>query len=320
MPACHNNTCHNNRVPPPHPGLAEVRLHEGARLFVAAYALLSPPLAGAHRYTFYSLSWLSGAAATLHCDAERFEVTPDSLICLAPGQVHWWEEAGSGAHLTLLGFLPEIFTDGVLDVRLLTDLPLFRPDETTIIAAPGERGAAVATLFRQVWQRYQQLAPQDAQANWRTLPRQRESLMLAYLHAVLAEAATLGGAAAPTLPLGHSADLRLTRLFRIHAVQSAVQRHPLTHYAALLHVTPDHLTRVVRRVSGKTPHAWLQERLLTEAVRLLTFTTRPIERVADDLHFPSATQFSQWFRAQHGQTPRQVRQGSRAPTLHQPSS
>jgi AraC family transcriptional regulator, transcriptional activator of pobA len=295
--------------------LPELILHDGARLFVASRRLLDPPMLEVHRYAFYGLAWLSGGAASFVCDTERFEVAAGSLVCTAPGQVNRWERPDADAQIILLGFVPEIFTGGALDVRLISDLPLFKPDGTTVIPASGEVGAALETLFRQVWQRYTQSASPGPANPWRVLPRQREGLLLAYLHAILAEAATLEiglPSLQPNLQPSQSADLRLTRLFRIHAVGSALERRSVAHYAALLNVTPDHLARAVGRVTGKSPSVWLQERLLLEATRLLTFTNRPVERIAEELHFPTATQFSQWFRTRSGQTPRQVRQGALA--------
>ena len=296
------------------PELPEVTLLEGARLFVAAFPLRDLQSAELRRFTFYSLMWLSGGAATFVCDTERFDVAADSLLCTAPGQVHWWEQAAAGAQLTLLGFVPEIFTGGVLDVRLITDLPLFEPGGTTLLPTAGTAGAALADLFALVWQRYTQLAEADPARTWRVLPRQREGVLLAYLHAILAEAATLDLAEAP--PPTQRAEVRLARLFRLHAVMGALQRQPVSHYAELLHVTPDHLTRVVRRVTGKAPSAWLHERLLLEAKRRLTFTSQPVELSAHALLFPTATQFSKWVRTHTGQTPREIRQGLRSDIEH----
>ena len=287
--------------------LPEVTLLEGARLFVAAHLLGGAHLWAIRRYQFYGLMWLSGGSATFVCDTERFKVTAGSLVCTAPGQVHWWEAPEAQAHVTLLGFVPEIFTGGSLDVRLITDLPLFQPDGTTILPAADAGAAALALLFAQVRQRYLHHTDADPSRDYRVLPRQREALLLAYLHVILAEAATLSASESPTLPPLQRTDLRLARLFRMSAASGALQRHPVAHYAELLHVTPDHLTRVVRRVTGKVPSAWLQERLLLEAKRLLLLTDLPVERIAEELQFPSATQFSQWFRTHAGQTPRQAR-------------
>ncbi len=291
--------------------IPEVTLQDGARLFVAAYPIADSPIRGAHRYTFYGLSWLRGGAATLNCDGKRLEIAPGSLVCTAPGQVTWWERPEPDTHITLLGFIPEVFTGGALDVRLVTDLPCFTPDGSTVISATPEVGTALDTLFQQVWERYTQSAAHDPNRSWLSLPRGREGLLLAYLHAILAEAATLEmDASVPLLTQTQNADLRLSRLFRLHIAESALQRHPVSYYAELLNITADHLARVVRRATGKTPEAWLQERVLLEAKRLLTFTSQPVERIAEELNFPTATQFSQWFRTRSGQTPRDFRQGA----------
>ncbi len=290
--------------------LPEITLREGARLFVAAPHLHQPPLSEPHRSTFYSLGWLSGGRASLICDTERFEVTPPALICLAPGMVSWWEEPHPSAHLTLLGFEAELFTGGALDVQLLTDLPLFQPGATTLVHAPGEAGRPLATLFGQMWRRYTELAACGPTQTWQILPRQQEGLLLAYLHAILAEAATLDlGTPDSALNPAQSADLRLARLFRLYMMEAAFRR-PVTQYAARLHVTPDHLTRVVGRVTGKSPSAWLQERLVLEAKRRLTLTSAPIEQIAEALEFANASQFSQWVRSRTGQTPSQIRKGN----------
>ena len=298
------------------PVLPHLPIHDGARLFVVTYPLQDPPVSGLFRSTFYGLAWLSGGAATFVCDTEKFAVKAGSLVWTIPGQVYWWEQPEPGAHLTLIGFLPELLTGGALNVHLIPDLPFLQPDGPTVIPVSGEAGEVLSTLFQQIWHRYAQVAEHHPANVWLTLPRQREALMLAYLHGILAEVATLTTGVLPTpLTQAQSADLRLTQLFRTHAATGARERRPVRHYAELLHVTPGHLTRVVGRVMGKTPSAWLQEQLLLDAKRLLAFTDRSVERIAEDLHFPSATQFSQWFRGQSGQTPRQVRQGSRESTF-----
>jgi AraC family transcriptional regulator, transcriptional activator of pobA len=311
--------------------IPEVSLKDGARMFMASHSLAELPQTGAHRYAFYALAWLSGGPAVLMCDTVRFEVPAGSLVFITPGQVHWWEAAAheesqaarqqTQPHLSLLGFLPEVFTGRLLDVRLITELPFFRVDGTTVLTAPDGLREALGGLFRQAAQRYQHLATGEADKDFLTLPRQAEGLLLAYLHAILAEAATAEPASVHSdaahsdsahpegvsLTLAHSADVRLARLFRLHAEGNVDRRHPVGHYAELLNVTPDHLTRAVRRVTGKTPIVWLQERLLLEARRLLTFTDQPIECIAENLNFPTPTQFSQWFRSRSGQTPRDVR-------------
>lgn len=290
--------------------LPKTALRAGARLFVASYRIGGSELGRVWRCGFHALLWLHGGPATLLCDGERFEVAPASLVCLSPGQVYRWSAAADEAQATLLGFEADLFTagrdqGGLLDVQLLHDLPLFRPEGTTLLAT-GEAADRFERLFALCRQRYLQLSePQDS-GSWRVLPRQREGVLLAYLHVILTEAATLAPVQEPPRQAPGS-DLRLSRLFRLHAGQRVLERLPVAYYAELLHVTPDHLTRAVRRSTGQTPSVWLQEQLLTEARRRLALTDQPVEQVAATLNFGSASQFSRWVRVHTGQTPRQVR-------------
>lgn len=291
--------------------IPELRLQGGARLFMAAHSMQDMPQRGAHRYAFYALAWLSGGAASFVCDGQHYAVPSGSLVFMAPGQVHWWADTEPQAHLTLLGFVPEVFLGGLLDSRLMTDLPFFSDDQATVLCAPPDLQEALDLLFSQAARRYQGVAREVQNKTFLSLPRQAEGLLLAYLHAILAEAATHHATGAAPSLAEPQADWRLVRLFRLYMASSGRERHPVGHYAALLHVSADHLTRVVRRVTGKPPSEWLQVRLLAEAKRHLSFTDEPIERIAERLNFPTATQFSQWFRGQTGQTPRQFRQSVR---------
>ncbi|MGY2894771.1 helix-turn-helix domain-containing protein [Deinococcus sp. UYEF24] len=294
--------------------IAKTTLQDGARLFVASYSVHETELDRTWRCGFHALLWLSGGIATLICDSERFEIQPPSLVCLSPGQIYRWIAADDATHVTILGFEADIFTagraqGGLLDVQLLHDLPLFRPEGARILAAAGDADS-LDRLFTLSQRRYERLSEAHSSEAWRVLPRRHEGVLLAYLHVILAEAATLSPAQEPPHPAPGS-DLRLSRLFRMHAEQHVLERLPVSSYAELLHVTPDHLTRAVRRTTGQTPSMWLQQGLLTEARRRLALTDQPMEQVAEALNFASASQFSRWIRVHTRQTPRQLRQQGR---------
>lgn len=296
--------------PPASELLPQTTLQAGAHLFVASYIIHKTELGRTWRCGFHALLWLSGGPATLLCDGEELQVQPHSLICLTPGQVYGWQTADETARITLVGFEADLFTagqgqGGLLDVHLLHDLPLFRPEGAAILNV-STNADGLDRVFALSRQRYRQLSEWHSSGSWRVLPRRHEGVLLAYLHVLLVEAATLAPAQVPPQS-ATSADLRLSRLFRLYVAQHVLDRFSVAEYARRLHVTPDHLTRAVRRATGQTPSAWLQERLLTEARRRLVLTDQPVEQVAVTLNFASASQFSQWVRTHTGQTPRQLR-------------
>lgn len=78
-------------------------------------------------------------------------------------------------------------------------------------------------------------------------------------------------------------------------------------YAALLGVTPTHLTRSCRATSGRAASEMLQDRRLSEARRLLAETKHDVRDIAAQLGFRSAAYFTRAFHAKTGKTPTQFR-------------
>ncbi|MDX2070530.1 MAG: helix-turn-helix transcriptional regulator [Haliscomenobacter sp.] len=78
-------------------------------------------------------------------------------------------------------------------------------------------------------------------------------------------------------------------------------------YAALLHVSPNHLNKCVRKVLGKTCSESIAEQRLLEAKMLLRQTTAPLGNIADQLGFADLTHFGRFFRQKTGYNPSDFR-------------
>ena len=79
------------------------------------------------------------------------------------------------------------------------------------------------------------------------------------------------------------------------------------HYASLLGVTPTHLSRVCRKVSGRPALDILTDRRHFEARRLLRDTKLQVSKIAEQTGFASAAYFTRAFRARTGQSPSEFR-------------
>ena len=77
--------------------------------------------------------------------------------------------------------------------------------------------------------------------------------------------------------------------------------------AARLGVTPTHLSRVTRRVSGRAALDFLAERRHFEACRLLSGTRMPVSEIAAQTGFTSPAYFTRAFRARSGRSPTEFR-------------
>ncbi|HEV2801833.1 MAG TPA: helix-turn-helix domain-containing protein [Pyrinomonadaceae bacterium] len=83
-------------------------------------------------------------------------------------------------------------------------------------------------------------------------------------------------------------------------------RHP-SYYAGRLHVHPNYLNAVVKRITGSTAIQLIQNHVLTQAKSLLLQTDLPVKEIAFRLQFSEPTHFNAFFRKFTSQTPQQFR-------------
>ncbi len=82
--------------------------------------------------------------------------------------------------------------------------------------------------------------------------------------------------------------------------------------ATAVAVSPSHLTRVVRRLTGRTVNEWIAERRMAEARRLLLETDAKVEGVARRCGYGDTGYFRRHFRRHHGMAPAQWRAAAAA--------
>lgn len=74
-------------------------------------------------------------------------------------------------------------------------------------------------------------------------------------------------------------------------------------YADQLHIHPNHLNAVVKRITGKTATALIQEKLINLAKSMLGQKGGSIKEVAYQLQFKNPTHFNAFFKKYTGLTP-----------------
>jgi len=89
-----------------------------------------------------------------------------------------------------------------------------------------------------------------------------------------------------------------------------IEKRTIEDYAALLNVTPNHLSQSVKSASGKNALSYINERLLSEAKSLIQFTDFDIAEIAYQLNFSDPANFGKFFKKHTAHTPLEFRKQS----------
>lgn len=102
-------------------------------------------------------------------------------------------------------------------------------------------------------------------------------------------------------------DVKL-REFITLLMQHFKEEHQVTFYADALHITPQYLTLLVKRQTGKTVNAFIYELIYSEARNLLLATDLSIQEIAARLNFADQASFSKFFKRHSGKAPHGFRE------------
>lgn len=113
------------------------------------------------------------------------------------------------------------------------------------------------------------------------------------------------------LQQGKSPTLKEKLAFQfVHMVLARCkEKRDVSDYAKELSISPVYLTRILKKVTGKTGSGWINEVLTNEAKLLLHRPGKPIQEIAVELNFSEQAAFSKFFRKNTGMSPLEYRNG-----------
>lgn len=245
-----------------------------------------PAIPFPHRHDFYQICFITVGRGWHEIDFTRHVVKAGSVFLMKPGQVHSW----SLAKITS-GFLVEFSHESLAAIaKSHINLAALTPELPDLIHVEKNASRDLEKLLSLMQTGF---ADKGAHAQ-----AYLEGLLSAVIISCLRET-----------PLNFEANSRIDRIGKFQQLveENFRKQHRVGFYAEQLAITPKALTMQVSRDLRKSARAVIQDRLLLEAKRLLSFSNMNVAEVGSELGFEDANYFTRFFTQLADCTPTEFR-------------
>lgn len=245
-----------------------------------------------HRHRFYHMVYFTEGGGHHTIDFDRFPVRPHQLYAMVPGQVHHWDFEGDVAGY-VLNFSVSFFQSFLLRPDYIDDFPFFQGlAQQSVLDIPPSMQPHITALF-------EEMIPLAVSSNTLHLDKLRVMILKLFL-----DLTSMQTVARPAR-LSYNATL-------LRSFQKLVDKHfselrlPRD-YAAMLHITPNHLNALCSDLLGQSAGEVIRNRITLEAKRLLINPALSVATVAYMLNFEDNSYFTKFFKKNTGITPEAFR-------------
>jgi AraC family transcriptional regulator, transcriptional activator of pobA len=253
------------------------------------------PKIGPIKSEFFRAGFGLQGSVHLECGLETHFFQKGDMVFTFPGQVFSMQDKSPDFSAYYMLFSEEFVADAMSLKNIREQFPFLHYGGAQHIQLDPQEAAEVEHLILKINSEIKQRKPDLRQA------------IQLYLHLVLIQAKRsyerqqLG-----SKDLG-TAENALLRRYKKLVGEHFVAKRNVSDYAALLHVSADHLSKTVRKQSGKTAHQLIEEMLLMEAKALLLHTEASVAEIAWRLEFADPSHFNKFFKKLTEVTPQQYR-------------
>lgn len=242
-----------------------------------------------HRHNYYTVLWSHNNAGKHIVDFHEFELKPNDIFFVSPGQVHQviHNENPDG---TVILFTCEFMETNSIDQKFVENLNLFSEISSTPPISVDESSAKkLKILLENMCEAFSQDNPfKDEQIG-------------AYLKLFLIECTKF---AHKSLSYSNTQALQSGKIILQNFKELLNTRYSnwrkVNEYAEALNLSSDYLNSVVKTTVGKTAKELIQQRINLEAKRLGLHTSLSNKEIAYELGFNDPAHFSKFFKTNEG--------------------
>lgn len=254
------------------------------------YALRNGKVDDPHRHNYYTVLIVNKANGRHKIDFNTYNLNKNQIFFVAPGQVHQIIEKNQSIGFSMT-FSTQFLLVNAIELSFIESLNLFQNyDQSPPLTPNKEQFKRVEHFANEIF----------SLNNGNT--RMKELSIGAYLKLLLIECNSIYA----INPIENSVDSsgnNIIREFKKLVDTAFRQEHSTTYYANNLFISADHLNRVIKFSIGKTAKEYIQSRIITEAKRLLYFSSLSTKEIGFELGFNEPANFSTFFKKHTNSSP-----------------
>lgn len=246
----------------------------------------------ASRATTHTCLFLAEGTATMKIGSEQYTIQQDEALLVPAGQVFSFSETDVNKGY-LCSFHEDVLIGKFGKSEALKDFDFLRLWGDPLIRLKNGQPLFVANIFNRLLSEYEKRGSSNPE------------IIQPYLITLLCE---LNEAyRSQSINQHKTAAVKITKAFKELIFSNITSIHHVTDYAALLNITPNHLNKTVKAVTGRSAARLINEAIVLEAKVLLSQTSFTISGVAAAVGFTDQSYFTRLFRKLEGSTPSEFR-------------
>jgi AraC family transcriptional regulator, transcriptional activator of pobA len=243
------------------------------------------------KHSCHTLLFITSGEHIMKVGYEEYRTVSHEIIMVPAGQVFSIENVNITHTGYICQFHPDILIGKYGNREMINDFDFLKISGNPKISLAQEDVKSVTAILSRLQQEY--LGTQTANLN----------IVQAYLIALFYE---MNKNSAQTFKSISAAEI-LSSKFKELIHNNIKTHHQVNYYASLLNVTPNHLNKSVKFVTGQSAAKWIEETILLETKYLLFQTTFSVSEIALQVGHEDHSYFSRFFKKHEGITPIQYR-------------
>lgn len=241
----------------------------------------------ASRATSHSILYITEGEARMGVGNTKYTIGPNQMLVVAAGQVFSFA-TGDVNKGFICNFSDSLITAKFGSAELLHSFEFLKVWGNPLIEPDAETGGYISQLFRRLVIEYSKNKLRNI------------DVLQPYLLSLLSE---INRAYVPLLANGNVQSNILINKFKALVFAKFRTNKLVADYAGMLSISPNHLNKIVKNATQKSPSVWIDEAIIAEARVLLIQTNYTVSEISHALGLDDPSYFTRLFKRHEGITP-----------------